>query len=315
MFEVIVSRDNLNHLHQSVPSANLRGYYVHPAPELLRDDTFLEEVAALAKTHNRPIYFEGSVLGHAYYVMARAGATVVPVNAEEPNDAGKYYNKLVRDKIPLTISRAGGLMRVRHVSQSEAHGLLRQKLIEEAFEVRNCTDRELVEELADVLEVVESLRKHNGISVEELNRVRQEKRNKRGGFDEAVYLESTGVQSLRLPPLFEIEDTLPHARSQPQPHPQVTEEPLDGRTCLARLSISLIPPVAGTEHPAVILLDPLDAFIEVRYANARAIVSISRMIRQDNALQDPLQDPFLAVTETAPTQLLLFPDAEEGEPS
>lgn len=69
------------------------------------------------------------------------------------------------------------------------------KLIEEAEEVRQAgyaTDNtnELAKELADVAEVFDALLVEFGISREELVRIQSERREKRGGFTERIFLES-----------------------------------------------------------------------------------------------------------------------------
>ena len=291
VLEVISSKEDITRLRNLQSSRSFRGYYIRPAAELLRDNAFLEDAARLAKDHSRPIYFEGSVLGHAYYVMARTGATVVPINEDEPREHGKHYDKLVRDKIPMVIHRAGGLARVRHVSQSEAQELLKQKLIEEGFEVLNATGKALIEELADTLEVIESLRNYSEIDADELARVRDEKRKKRGGFDHAVYLESTGLQSLRSRgeqedrvPLFQFEHSVPHRRRS-RGHSPVIEELPERKSSLFQMAISLVPPISGTEQPALIVAEALDATIEIWYSGSTVKVAISRRVTSESSNQ------------------------------
>jgi predicted house-cleaning noncanonical NTP pyrophosphatase (MazG superfamily) len=50
------------------------------------------------------------------------------------------------------------------------------------------TDGEAVEELADLLEVIWALATHHGSSIEEVEAVRKDKAEKRGGFQEKVFL-------------------------------------------------------------------------------------------------------------------------------
>jgi predicted house-cleaning noncanonical NTP pyrophosphatase (MazG superfamily) len=50
------------------------------------------------------------------------------------------------------------------------------------------TDGEAVEELADLLEVIRSLAKQHGSFIEEVETVRIEKAEKRGGFEDKVFL-------------------------------------------------------------------------------------------------------------------------------
>lgn len=61
---------------------------------------------------------------------------------------------------------------------------LRQKLTEEAHEIVGATDREsLIEELADVQEVIIALAKHHKISVTDIEARRQKKLSDKGGFE------------------------------------------------------------------------------------------------------------------------------------
>jgi predicted house-cleaning noncanonical NTP pyrophosphatase (MazG superfamily) len=45
-----------------------------------------------------------------------------------------------------------------------------------------------VEELADLLEIIQALAKHHGSSIEEVEKVRKEKAEKRGGFEDKIFL-------------------------------------------------------------------------------------------------------------------------------
>ena len=45
-----------------------------------------------------------------------------------------------------------------------------------------------IEELADLLEIMHALAEYHGSSIEEVEKVRQEKADKRGGFKEKIYL-------------------------------------------------------------------------------------------------------------------------------
>ena len=96
------------------------------------------------------------------------------------------YNKLVRDKIPDIIKSAGN-QAVTHVLTDEEYlAELDRKLSEECAEYQ--ADKSL-EEMADVLEVLYSIAVARGYSVEELERVRAEKAEKRGGFADKIFLE------------------------------------------------------------------------------------------------------------------------------
>ena len=96
------------------------------------------------------------------------------------------HNKLVRDKIP-DIIKFSGKQAVTHVLTDEEYLVeLDRKLSEECAEYQ--ADKSL-EEMADVLEVLYTIAAACGYSVEELERVRAEKAEKRGGFADKIFLE------------------------------------------------------------------------------------------------------------------------------
>lgn len=105
----------------------------------------------------------------------------------------KTYNKLVRDKIPEICANKGIETKTEIISSDKAYlEKLLNKLIEEAHEVKQDPS---AEELADVLEVVMSTAKTLGLSLEEIEKVRLEKLEKRGGFDKKIFLISTEEKS------------------------------------------------------------------------------------------------------------------------
>ena len=97
------------------------------------------------------------------------------------------HNKLVRDKIPDIIKNTGKIHHCRILSDEEYLSELDRKLNEECAEYQ--ADKSL-EELADMLEVMYAIAEARGYSVAELERVRAEKAENRGGFKEKIYLES-----------------------------------------------------------------------------------------------------------------------------
>lgn len=102
----------------------------------------------------------------------------------------KIYNKLVRDRIPEIIESKGSTPYVRILDRSEFVSELKAKLVEEAEEVSKTENRQqLVEELADVKEVLNALYAAAEISESEVEQVRIEKAETRGGFDQRLMLE------------------------------------------------------------------------------------------------------------------------------
>ena len=98
----------------------------------------------------------------------------------------KTYNKLVRDKIPKIIESSGNTCTTHILSDEEYIDMLDKKLNEECAEYQ--ADKN-IEELADMYAIA----KAKGTSIEELEKVRLEKAEKRGGFDEKILLIETVV--------------------------------------------------------------------------------------------------------------------------
>ena len=96
------------------------------------------------------------------------------------------HKKLVRDKIPEIITSAGKQAVTSVLSNEEYLAELDRKLTEECAEYQS--DKS-IEEMADVLEVLYAIAEARGYSVEELERVRAAKAEKRGGFAQRIFLE------------------------------------------------------------------------------------------------------------------------------
>jgi len=96
------------------------------------------------------------------------------------------YNKLVRDKVPDNIRQSGGTP-VTHVAVgAEYRNALRRKLQEEVDEYGKLR---LLEELADVMEVLYALAQLDGFGPEQLEGERQRKLAYAGGFEKRIILE------------------------------------------------------------------------------------------------------------------------------
>lgn len=97
------------------------------------------------------------------------------------------HNKLVRDRIPEIIKNSGKIPHCHILANDEYLSELDRKLNEECAEYQ--ADKS-IEELADMLEVMYAIAEAKGYSVDELEKVRAEKAEKRGRFKEKIYLES-----------------------------------------------------------------------------------------------------------------------------
>ena len=89
----------------------------------------------------------------------------------------RIYNKLVRDKIPNIIKEKKETPVVKILDDEEY-----QEVIEASGEDR-------VEELADMLEVIRAIAKLENKTLEDVIEVANKKVDKRGGFEEKIFLE------------------------------------------------------------------------------------------------------------------------------
>jgi predicted house-cleaning noncanonical NTP pyrophosphatase (MazG superfamily) len=95
-------------------------------------------------------------------------------------------SKLVRDGIPEVIRKSGREPMVSRISGEELKLALKEKLVEEASELKAADD--IYEELADVLEVVDAIIILYNIDRQKLENVKNEKNLRVGGFHEGYYL-------------------------------------------------------------------------------------------------------------------------------
>ena len=94
--------------------------------------------------------------------------------------------KLVRNKIPEIIRADGKEPITRVLSEYEFLNELDKKLNEEVEEYQ--ADKSL-EELADVMEVVYTICEARGFAIEDLLKIKAQKKDKRGGFEDRIYWE------------------------------------------------------------------------------------------------------------------------------
>jgi predicted house-cleaning noncanonical NTP pyrophosphatase (MazG superfamily) len=98
----------------------------------------------------------------------------------------QIYNKLVRDRIPEIIEESGRCCVVEVLSDADYIHMLNEKLNEELAEYQK--DQSL-EELADLLEVIRAVVIARGYSIDELEKIRIEKAQQRGGFERKLLLK------------------------------------------------------------------------------------------------------------------------------
>ncbi|QTD39659.1 nucleoside triphosphate pyrophosphohydrolase [Sporosarcina sp. Te-1] len=99
------------------------------------------------------------------------------------------YNKLVRDLIPKIIQDAGQVCRTRILGEEEYIMELNKKMHEELAEYEAAENAEdAIEELADLLELIYAAASYHEITFKELDKIRAQKAEKRGGFEERLFL-------------------------------------------------------------------------------------------------------------------------------
>lgn len=102
--------------------------------------------------------------------------------------------KLIRDRLPAMMRAQGLAVFERRLDDGEFLDALKDKLLEEAAEVRAAPPAEIAGELADVLEVARALAEVHGIAWDEVEARRIAKRAERGGFDERVFNAAVEAQ-------------------------------------------------------------------------------------------------------------------------
>lgn len=97
-------------------------------------------------------------------------------------------DKLIRDKLPAMMQAQGLTVFTRRLGDAEFAARLKDKLVEEACEARAAPSRsELIDELADLREVMLTLAAVGGLCEHEIEARRLAKREERGGFDGRVH--------------------------------------------------------------------------------------------------------------------------------
>ncbi len=104
----------------------------------------------------------------------------------------KIHNKLVRDGIIQIILNNNGIPIYYELSDKKYWQALLEKDIEELEEVKLAKNsEEIKEELADKLEVLRAMAEFQGFSLDEIIKIANDKKEKRGGFSRKLFLEKT----------------------------------------------------------------------------------------------------------------------------
>lgn len=93
-------------------------------------------------------------------------------------------NKLWRDKAVELLEQAGSKVYWKKLDDAEYDKQLRLKIVEESEEVLNAISRDdLINELADVMDVIHALCTVNNISIDDIRLAQNKKHSDRGNFE------------------------------------------------------------------------------------------------------------------------------------
>lgn len=201
--------------------------------DIVRERPFLMELAEHAKQNGYVIELKGGVLSHAFYLLTDKGCQVECVDLFAVDEEELQFNKLVRDKVPDEIESRGESVDVVRLMGDALLDALKRKLVEEALEVSDAkSSADVIEELADLQEVILALMAVLTIGGDEVMRARERKKGKRGGFEEGLMLLRTSLDpSVGPPPLLvpieRGQQTI--SRSEELPSPVESDFHIDGR--------------------------------------------------------------------------------------
>lgn len=98
--------------------------------------------------------------------------------------------KLVRDLIPKIIEDEGKTAIYEVVEGAKLESYIKRKILEEAQEVIDAkTQKDIIEEIADLTEVLDKYMKAMGIAHSQVAEIRIRKRMDKGGFNKGFVLD------------------------------------------------------------------------------------------------------------------------------
>jgi predicted house-cleaning noncanonical NTP pyrophosphatase (MazG superfamily) len=246
---------------------------LRPRFELLRSRPFLTAVADLAKEVDASIELEGSVLGHAYYMLAAQGVRLRCVEPFIEPENLQHFGKLVRDLIPVRIERHGESPTIYRATPEELRPLLREKLLEESFEFYwSQSNSAALEELADIYDLIDALSEIHGGNLAAVRKASEAKRAERGGFQQGIVLVETSRRRAGASNSQLFGGSGPTQRTRARPEKR--RPTLSDR----RITIPLIPSSTSPEQRATVIkigegteaavqYGPADIYVEFRERN------------------------------------------------
>ncbi|MGB1697457.1 MAG: nucleoside triphosphate pyrophosphohydrolase [Thermoplasmatota archaeon] len=106
-----------------------------------------------------------------------------------------FAGRLVRDLIPQLVKDAGHDVKFRSLDNADKPAFLKQKVVDEAMELLHADLGQETEEVGDVLEALESLIRVRDYGRDNLRRVKEGKKKRRGGFERCWVVEATSTET------------------------------------------------------------------------------------------------------------------------
>lgn len=108
------------------------------------------------------------------------------------------YNKLIRDRIPEITKADGWISETKILNKKDFITELKKKILEESKELNEGKgDKNLIEELVDIQEIIDAILTEKLMKFSEFKKVQSHKRKKRGGFKKKLFLIKTIKNKLK----------------------------------------------------------------------------------------------------------------------
>ena len=155
--------------------------------DIYRDETF-EKLFKKVYTDKQEIERKTKSMYKYYSKEQEKEYGVVGIKIALLSNSFRYtYNKLVRDKIPENIdSEQGRKCKYSILNDEEYLRELNRKILEEANEF---IEENSIEELGDLMEVINAIMKLKGYNMKEVEKVMKAKEEKKGAFNNKIFLE------------------------------------------------------------------------------------------------------------------------------
>lgn len=155
--------------------------------DIYRDETF-ENLFKKIYTDEDEIERKTKSMYQFYSKEQEKEYGVIGIKIDLLSNSFRYtYNKLVRDKIPEDIdSELGRKCKYRILDDTEYLKELNRKVLEEANEF---IEENSIEELGDLMEVINAIMKLKGYNMKEVEEVMKAKEEKKGVFNNKIFLE------------------------------------------------------------------------------------------------------------------------------